>query len=131
MTGGTGLGQRALGLAQRVGMACCDRALDAMDMVVYLLGPLMIVTAVGLVSFCIYIYFWALRPWAFPEWTLHALAHLPISLWICVVIPFNYFCCILTSPGVPAPVTPEQEGQLAPDVRICRKCTHSHDDGVR
>ena len=100
-----------------------DQASLIIDNGVYYLGPPLIIFAIVLVSLCVYVYFAVFYPTMFPSmWTLGGILNMIVSMWLVVQIAFNYFSCILVSPGHPPQPT---EGQsLGPGVKLCSKCAY-------
>jgi len=72
------------------------------DTLVSVAGPFFIILAVVLIGGCAYLYFSAIVPYLFPEWTVLALLNMLVSVWIVANMTFNYFTCVFTKPGSPA-----------------------------
>jgi len=86
---------------QRVGFML----MTLFDTLIWVSGPLFILIAVVLVGGCAVFYFLAVVPYVFPTMGLLYLLNLLVSIWIVLLLVFNYFSCVLTKPGSPTPIS--------------------------
>jgi len=70
-----------------------------MDWTLRLIGPVLICVATSLICSVVYIFFTTVVYFAATPWTFWYGLHSAIVLWFAGNILFNYYSCVLTSPG--------------------------------
>jgi len=97
-----------------------------------ILGVLLIVFGGALIGGCVVLYYYFLLPFHYPEFSVGAVVHLLISVWLVLNIAFHYYTAVTSSAGSPPRDDVESiEEARAKYPRHYRYCRHCTVDGTR